>query len=168
MIMERFIGVVSVVALLVAVAPAMAADVVHAFSQLPTQERAALTPLPDDQLASIEGADGIFIVMPLKPVPPFSAAVSVAIVLQGAEGVFVVTSLKPLNPSLVQAAVATALQQLNLPISSVTNQMNVVRVVQVNPSSGATSVTTALQLNLPVSNVTNQMNVARVVQAQGR
>jgi hypothetical protein len=55
MIMERFIGVVSVVALLVAVAPAMAADVFHAFSQLPTQERAALTPLPDDQLASVEG-----------------------------------------------------------------------------------------------------------------
>jgi hypothetical protein len=53
--MKRFIGVVSVVALLVAVAPAMAADVFHAFSQLPTQERAALTPLPDDQLAFIEG-----------------------------------------------------------------------------------------------------------------
>jgi hypothetical protein len=53
--MKRLIGVVCVLALLVAVAPAMAADVFHAFSQLPTQERAALTPLPDDQLASIEG-----------------------------------------------------------------------------------------------------------------
>ena len=53
--MKRLIGVVCVLALLVAVAPAMAADVFHAFSQLPTQEQAALTPLPDDQLASIEG-----------------------------------------------------------------------------------------------------------------
>jgi hypothetical protein len=53
--MKRLIGVVCVLALLVAIAPAMAADVFQALSQLPTQERATLTPLPDDQLASIEG-----------------------------------------------------------------------------------------------------------------
>jgi hypothetical protein len=54
--MKKLIGVVSVLAFLGAVVPAMAADdVFHALSQLPTQERAALTPLPDDQLASIEG-----------------------------------------------------------------------------------------------------------------
>jgi hypothetical protein len=54
--MQRLIGIVAVLALLVAVSPAIAGDAFHALSQLPTTERAALTPLPDKQLASVEGA----------------------------------------------------------------------------------------------------------------
>ena len=42
-------------ALVPLVAPVMAGDSFHALSNLPVEEQAALTPLPDDQLASIEG-----------------------------------------------------------------------------------------------------------------
>ncbi|MDQ3930723.1 MAG: hypothetical protein M3328_16450, partial [Chloroflexota bacterium] len=39
------------------VVPALAGESFHAFSQLPALEQAALTPLPDAQLATIEGTE---------------------------------------------------------------------------------------------------------------
>jgi hypothetical protein len=51
--MKKLIGVVSVLALLVAVGRATAGAAFHALSRLPPNERAALTALPDDQLASL-------------------------------------------------------------------------------------------------------------------
>jgi hypothetical protein len=53
--MKTAIGVVLALALMVSVAPATASDTFYAFSTLPTLEQDRLTPLPDDQLAAIEG-----------------------------------------------------------------------------------------------------------------
>ena len=51
--MRKYIGLAVVFALVVSVVPALAGESFHALSQLPAQ--AALTPLPDAQLATIEG-----------------------------------------------------------------------------------------------------------------
>ena len=54
--MKRVIGLALAFALTLSTAPAVAEDAFHAFSTLPATPRATLTPLGDDQLASIEGA----------------------------------------------------------------------------------------------------------------
>jgi hypothetical protein len=53
--MRKYIGLAMVFALVVSVVPALAGESFHALSQLPALEQAALTPLPDAQLATIEG-----------------------------------------------------------------------------------------------------------------
>ncbi|MDQ3930722.1 MAG: hypothetical protein M3328_16445 [Chloroflexota bacterium] len=55
--MKQYLGLAMVFALVVSVVPALAGESFHAFSQLPALEQAALTPLPDAQLATIEGTD---------------------------------------------------------------------------------------------------------------
>jgi hypothetical protein len=58
--MKKYLGLAIVVALVVSVVPALAGDgeSFHALSRLPAGEQAALTPLPDAQLATIEGTGG--------------------------------------------------------------------------------------------------------------
>ena len=51
--MKRWISAMMVVALLVSVAPVLAGDAFHALGRLP----AALTPLDDAQLASVQGGN---------------------------------------------------------------------------------------------------------------
>jgi hypothetical protein len=53
--MKIAIGLALALALALLTAPAMAEDNFHALSSLPAPEQPNLTPLPDDQLASIEG-----------------------------------------------------------------------------------------------------------------
>jgi hypothetical protein len=53
--MKTAIGIVVAFALALSVVPAVAGDTFHALRALPTPEQATLTPLPDDQLAAIEG-----------------------------------------------------------------------------------------------------------------
>jgi hypothetical protein len=54
--MKIIIGVVLALCLTLSVAPAIADDTFQALSKMPTTDRALLTPLSDDRLASIEGA----------------------------------------------------------------------------------------------------------------
>jgi hypothetical protein len=54
--MKIIIGVVLASSLMLSVVPAIADDTFQAFSQIAAEDRARLTPLGDDQLASIEGA----------------------------------------------------------------------------------------------------------------
>jgi hypothetical protein len=54
--MKIAIGIVLALALTLASVPALAGDTFQAFSTLPAAEQATLTPLPDDQLAAVEGA----------------------------------------------------------------------------------------------------------------
>jgi hypothetical protein len=54
--MKIAIGTVLALALTLASVPAFADDTFQAFSTLPAAEQATLTPLPDDQLAAVEGA----------------------------------------------------------------------------------------------------------------
>jgi hypothetical protein len=54
--MKIAIGIVLALALTLASVPAFAGDTFQAFSTLPAAEQATLTPLPDDQLAAVEGA----------------------------------------------------------------------------------------------------------------
>jgi hypothetical protein len=54
--MRIIIGVVLALSLMLSVVPAIADDTFQAFSQISAEDRARLTPLGDDQLASIEGA----------------------------------------------------------------------------------------------------------------
>jgi hypothetical protein len=54
--MKIIIGVVLALSLMLSVVPAIADDTFQAFSQISAEDRARLTPLGDDQLASIEGA----------------------------------------------------------------------------------------------------------------
>jgi hypothetical protein len=53
--MKIAIGLALALALALSSAPAIAGDTFQAFSSLPALEQASLTPLPDEQLASIEG-----------------------------------------------------------------------------------------------------------------
>jgi hypothetical protein len=53
--MKIAIGTVLALALTLAGAPAFADDTFQAFSTLPAAEQATLTPLPDDQLAAVQG-----------------------------------------------------------------------------------------------------------------
>ena len=53
--MKTAIGIVLAFALALSVVPAGADDGFRALSTLPAMEQASLTPLPDDQLATIEG-----------------------------------------------------------------------------------------------------------------
>jgi hypothetical protein len=54
--MKIIIGVVLALSLMLSVVPAIADDTFQAFHKMSAEERALLTPLGDDQLASIEGA----------------------------------------------------------------------------------------------------------------
>ena len=54
--MRKSLGFALVVALAVSTVPALAGESFHALSRLPAIEQAALPPLPDAQLAAIEGA----------------------------------------------------------------------------------------------------------------
>ena len=56
--MRKYLGIAAVCALVVSVVPALAGESFHALSRLPAGEQAALTPLPDAQLATIEGTGG--------------------------------------------------------------------------------------------------------------
>jgi hypothetical protein len=53
--MKTAIGIALAFALALSVVPAGAYDSFHALSTLPAVEQASLTPLPDDQLATVEG-----------------------------------------------------------------------------------------------------------------
>ncbi len=55
--MKKYLGLAMVFALVVSVVPALAGESFHALSPLPAVEQAALTPLDDAQLATIEGGD---------------------------------------------------------------------------------------------------------------
>ncbi len=55
--MKQYLGLAMVFALVVSVVPALAGESFHALSPLPAVEQAALTPLDDAQLATIEGTD---------------------------------------------------------------------------------------------------------------
>jgi hypothetical protein len=54
--MKIIIGVVLALCLTLSVVPAIADDTFQAFNKMPATDRALLTPLSNDQLASIEGA----------------------------------------------------------------------------------------------------------------
>jgi hypothetical protein len=54
--MNTVMSVVLALALTLSAMPALAGDTFQAFSTLPAAEQATLTPLPDDQLAAVEGA----------------------------------------------------------------------------------------------------------------
>jgi hypothetical protein len=54
--MKIAIGLALALALALSSVPAIAGDTFQAFSSMPTLEQASLTPLSDEQLASIEGA----------------------------------------------------------------------------------------------------------------
>ena len=54
--MKIIIAVVLALSLTLSVVPAIADDAFQAFSEMSAEDRALLTPLGDDQLASIEGA----------------------------------------------------------------------------------------------------------------
>ena len=54
--MKFILGVVLALSLTLSVVPAIAEDSFQALSKMPATDRALLTPLSDDQLASIEGA----------------------------------------------------------------------------------------------------------------
>jgi hypothetical protein len=54
--MKIIIGVVLALSLTLSVVPAIADDTFQTFRKMSAEERALLTPLGDDQLASIEGA----------------------------------------------------------------------------------------------------------------
>jgi hypothetical protein len=56
--MKRLLGIAMLLTLILSVAPVLAGDAFHALSQLPATDQAALTPLDDAQLATIEGGDG--------------------------------------------------------------------------------------------------------------
>src|SRR5919197_2741697 len=56
--MRKQLRLAMVFALVVSVVPALAGESFHALSRLPALEQAALTPLPDAQLATIEGTGG--------------------------------------------------------------------------------------------------------------
>ena len=55
--MKIAIGTVLALALTLASVPAIAGDTFQAFSTLPAAEQVTLTPLLDDQLAAVKGAD---------------------------------------------------------------------------------------------------------------
>jgi hypothetical protein len=54
--MKSIIGVVLALSLMLSVVPALADDTFQAFTKMPATDRARLTPLGDDQLATVEGA----------------------------------------------------------------------------------------------------------------
>jgi hypothetical protein len=54
--MRRVISSALLLSLVLSVVPAIADDTFQAFNKMPATDRAFLTPLSDDQLASIEGA----------------------------------------------------------------------------------------------------------------
>src|ERR671937_702841 len=54
--MKSIIGVLLALCLTLSVVPAIADDSFQAFHRMPATDQALLTPLSDDQLASIEGA----------------------------------------------------------------------------------------------------------------
>jgi hypothetical protein len=53
--MKGVIGLALAFALTLSVVPAIAGDTFHAFSTLPAAARASLAPMPDAQLAAVEG-----------------------------------------------------------------------------------------------------------------
>jgi hypothetical protein len=59
--MNTVMSVVLALALTLSAMPAIAGDTFQAFSTLPAAEQATLTPLPDDQLAAVEGAEGLLV-----------------------------------------------------------------------------------------------------------
>jgi hypothetical protein len=58
--MKVAIGLALALALALSSVPAIAGDTFQAFSSMPALEQASLTPLSDEQLASIEGMDFCF------------------------------------------------------------------------------------------------------------
>jgi hypothetical protein len=76
--MRRMISSALLLSLVLSVVPAIADDTFQAFSKMPATDRALLTPLGDDQLASIEGARlGI-----TKTLGSVNTGVNVAIITQ--------------------------------------------------------------------------------------
>jgi hypothetical protein len=61
--MKPVIGLVLALALTLSVVPAVASDTFHALTSLPAMEQASLTPLSDDQLAAVEGARQILVIV---------------------------------------------------------------------------------------------------------
>jgi hypothetical protein len=61
--MKPVIGLVLALALTLSVVPAVASDTFHALTSLPAMEQASLTPLSDDQLAAVEGARRILVIV---------------------------------------------------------------------------------------------------------
>jgi hypothetical protein len=71
--MKFILGAVLALSLTRSVVPAIADDTFKAFNKMPAVDRALLTPLSDDQLASIEGT---------RLVGPINTGVNVAIITQ--------------------------------------------------------------------------------------
>jgi hypothetical protein len=61
--MKAVIGLVLALALTLSVVPAVASDTFHALSRLPAVEQAGLAPLSDDQLAAVEGARRLILIV---------------------------------------------------------------------------------------------------------
>jgi hypothetical protein len=61
--MKAVIGLVVALAFTLSVVPAVASDSFHALSRLPAVEQAGLAPLSDDQLAAVEGALRLVIIV---------------------------------------------------------------------------------------------------------
>jgi hypothetical protein len=76
--MKIIIGVVLALSLTLSVVPAIAEDSFQALSKMPATDRALLTPLSDDQLASIEGARYRL----TEKVGPNNTGVNVAVITQ--------------------------------------------------------------------------------------
>jgi hypothetical protein len=76
--MKVIIGVVMALSLTLSVVPAIADDTFQAFSQMSAEDRALLSPLGDDQLASIEGARRRI----THTLSPINTGVNVAIITQ--------------------------------------------------------------------------------------
>ena len=76
--MKFILGAVLALSLTLSVVPAIAEDSFQALSKMPATDRAFLTPLSDDQLASIEGTRQRL----TKTVGPIDTGVNVAIITQ--------------------------------------------------------------------------------------
>jgi hypothetical protein len=82
--MKIIIGVVLALCLTVSVVSAIADDTFQAFNKMPATDRAPLTPLSDDQLASIEGArlSPVNIGVNVAITPQFNVCVQCTAVIQ--------------------------------------------------------------------------------------
>ena len=76
--MKRVISIAVLLSLVLSIVPAIADDTFQAFNKMPATDRAFLTPLSDDQLASIEGARGGI----TDTLSPINIGANVAIITQ--------------------------------------------------------------------------------------
>jgi phenylpropionate dioxygenase-like ring-hydroxylating dioxygenase large terminal subunit len=116
--MRKYLGLAMVFALVVSVVPALAGESFHALSQLPAGEQAALTPLPDAQLATIAGTGGAAVTQVNGAVGNFIVQLQV----NGAIGDFI--------DQLHAAFVHHDIFQMNWTTGAPGQQANVARITQ--------------------------------------